>query len=134
MTTEGSFSHSQAPANLPCAMPDKSTPCLPIPLLENPSNMNLPFTPRVFQMISSAQFSQTNTTVTTAFIHFLNETRRFITEFRSVKHRSDKTPALQLYRTHKYTLLTKYRGFTVKPGVTHSDRLALRGHTAIVYF
>jgi hypothetical protein len=33
-----------------------------------------------------------------------------------------------------YTVCTKYRDFSVKHGVTHSDRFDLKGHATVAYF
>jgi hypothetical protein len=52
MKPEGSFLHSQAPVTFPYIKPDQSSPCLPIPRLEDPFNIILPSPPRPFPQIS----------------------------------------------------------------------------------
>jgi hypothetical protein len=54
MEPEGSLPHSQAPANCPYPEPDQSSPCLPIPLLEDPINAY------VFQVVSLPKVSPQN--------------------------------------------------------------------------
>jgi len=59
MEPEGSLLHSQAPDNFSYPESDKSSPCLPIPLLEDAFYIIFPATP-VFQAASYPQVSPSN--------------------------------------------------------------------------
>jgi len=57
MEPEGSLRHSQVPAICPYPEPYESSPCLPVPLLEEPFQFHIPFYAWVFHVVSFPQIS-----------------------------------------------------------------------------
>jgi hypothetical protein len=64
MEPEDSLQHSQEPATCPCPEPYQSSPCLPIPLLEDPFKYYPPIYAWVFQVVSFPQVSPPKPCVT----------------------------------------------------------------------